>query len=125
MKGEVALAKIRTASTDIFLVQDAEEGRVRVYVSDGYIYEYDTTPLLKAGGLFRSLRDPVTFHSMIAFRRDEVIWLTSDNRTQCPVIPLDTILRDGQKCPLEDDEVSRVLLRAWRLEREDEEQGRS
>jgi hypothetical protein len=119
------LAKTQTASHEIFLVQSAEEGRVRVYVSDGYIYEYDTTPLLKAGGLFRSLRDPVTFRSMIAFRRDEVIWLTSDNRAQCPVIPLDTILRDGEKRHLADDEVSRVLLRARRLEREDEQQGRS
>ncbi|GLV14748.1 hypothetical protein Heshes_24320 [Alicyclobacillus hesperidum] len=83
---------------EIISVEAPELWTIRAHLNDGCVYDYDVTNLAKAGGPWRALRaDPDAYFSCIEAQPKWIIWRVSDDEQQCPRVPLEVILRDGQR----------------------------
>lgn len=106
---------------EIVLAVTTDYDSIWVYCTNEHIYEYDMTELRQAGGKWAPLEDYDTFANTIAFRPSSVVWLTSPDLLSCPDICLDEIVGAGRKFARSmDDTVFEVLLRSWRLRKEEE-----
>lgn len=62
---------------------------VYVYFHDGTIRLLDASPLVRKGGVFAPLRDPVFFRDRLTVINDTVAWDMDGNHDPCTYVDLD------------------------------------
>lgn len=62
---------------------------IAVYFSDGHIKKYDMNPLIRKGGIFKSLEDESIFNDRLTVMNGTAAWDLDGNRDETRCIDID------------------------------------